>query len=425
MPVFKPIIKGAGGGGDLITDIETIEVTYGEVIAKGDTIYVKSILDVLTAFKTDYKNIQLDVYDVLRIGYALEDGAKTTKHNIKTIWKYNPPAITLIKVRSMGSQDSKVTYEGTTLPNLTSSIEGVFTKYTNSFDYEFPYNKMTEVEDSLGNKFIKIPPIYFKFYHTGDYLRGFDITNVPTTGFSLFPIQSGEKDLYVGKYQAYFNGTKMESKTGKTITFSKNIGEYRTAARANGSGYFANDWQTWQILQLLMTAYFGSTNSNDYIPDNAGSEVPTGVMDTFTGKVAYRTTDAKNTFFGIENILKNGQHFLDGIAMVGTKVYMGSDYTTYTSAKGADYAQMGTVPASNYIKEYAGGFGMYPITTGADQNKYYADYIYSGTSAGPFVVYGGSYWSARADRGLWGWNGSSAFSGAYSGIGSRLIRTLL
>ena len=69
-----------------------------------------------------------------------------------------------IKVREMGSLDTMVSYDGTQQPNLTQVIEGDFVKYSNNFDYVFPFNEMEEVVDDLGNSFIKIPPIWFKFY---------------------------------------------------------------------------------------------------------------------------------------------------------------------------------------------------------------------------------------------------------------------
>ena len=55
----------------------------------------------------------------------------------------------------MGSLDTMVSYEGNLQPNLTHSDNDNIRVYSNTFDDVFPYNEMKEVEDDLGNVFIK------------------------------------------------------------------------------------------------------------------------------------------------------------------------------------------------------------------------------------------------------------------------------
>ena len=109
--------------------------------------------------------------------------------NDGSLW-YAPYIDDIIKVREVGSLNARVSYEGILQPNLTHVDSGDFRVYSNTFDNVFPFNEMKEVSDEFNNKFITIPPIYFKFYYDVDNnITGYDISNKKIdNNYKLFPI---------------------------------------------------------------------------------------------------------------------------------------------------------------------------------------------------------------------------------------------
>lgn len=341
--------------------------------------------------------------------------------NDGTLW-YAPYIDDIIKVRGMDSLDSMVSYEGTLQPNLTHADNGDVRVYSNTFDHVFPFNEMVESTDELGNKFVDVPVIYWKFYHDSlGNLTGCDISNKKIDDtFDIFPVHAKGK-LSIGKYQAYSQGGKLYSISAVDPSMSKNIASFRTEAKAVGDDYFANDWQSWNMLQLLLTAYFGTKNTDLYFPDVSGEKSNTGTMDGY--KTAVNLATGKNVFFGIENIVKNGYHFIDGVINNNEEVWFANDHATYSNTITSDYVLKGTKPTQNdYIKNYGGGLGLFPTeNTGASSTTYYCDYLYFNPDLR--VLLSGSYWDAGARLGVWYWFAHSAFSATHSDVGSRLIKT--
>ena len=341
--------------------------------------------------------------------------------NDGSLW-YAPFKDDIIKVRGMDSLDSMVSYEGTLQPNLTHVDNGDIRVYSNTLDHAFPFNEMIESVDLFDNKFVDVPVIYWKFYHdTLGNLTGYDISNKKIDDtFDTFPVHAKGK-LSIGKYQAYSQDGKLYSISAVNPSMSKMIASFRQEAKAVGDDYFSNDWQSWNILQLLLTAYFGTKNTDLYFPDVSGAKSNTGTMDGY--KTAVNLTTGKNVFFGIENIVKNGYHFIDGVINNNEEVWFANDHTKYSNAITEDYVLKGTKPTQNgYIKNYGGGIGMFPTeNTGASSTTYYCDYLYFGS--GLRVLYSGSFWGAYAYHGVWSWSAHYVFSSTPSLIGSRLIKT--
>ena len=175
----------------------------------------------------------------------------------------------------------------------------------------------------------------------------------------LFPVHQ-KGDLFVGKYQAHRVGDNLRSVKDVEPTMSLTIANYRDFAKNVGGKYFANDWQVWGIVRFLMTAYFGTTNSDNYFPDIEGDKTNTGTMDGY--KNAYNSESGKNTFFGIENILKNGYHFIDGVINNNAEVWFNDKHETYSNTLNADYLLKGLKPTvEGYIQQYKSGIHTLPL----------------------------------------------------------------
>jgi hypothetical protein len=143
---------------------------------------------------------------------------------------------------------------------------------TNHFDARPIWGEITEVTDSYGNKFMRIPRFYIRKHDTATY-KTWEVSKTRYPGFYL-PwcfwdfTNSVELDYVdIGKYKATSDGggtPKLESKPDKYPLTNQNIVTFRTYARANNTGgllgYQQLDIHAIDVLQTLMTIEFATLN---------------------------------------------------------------------------------------------------------------------------------------------------------------------
>lgn len=423
------IIKDDGDGTKVLADDGTYKEVGGGSIDEVDGATTPIML------KTGSQET-LDEDDTLKereLVYSSDKNIFGIYYGDKIRWQGVPLVIEpIIRVRNFGASDSKLSYVGMS-PTLNLFQDGDINYYRNDiFDTLYPFKDMKEVEDDKGNKFIEIPPFYVKYIvDENDIITGYDIANYKVDeDYGISPafidVVSGEvKPLWFGKYMANVDGSnKMTSKSGVMADADQTLAWFRERARNNGLGYYQNSLYTWQIVQMLMWTYFGSINSDDFFPDiDYGSYLNNGSMDSVPYKVAYDSTTGKNTFFGIENILKEKRHFIDGVLLNRPSMYVAKDFRKFATDTTTNYDLVSSsLPSSsNYIVAMAFENGvMYPkVVSGGSDGTYFADYYYQGT--GNRILYGGSYRGSYAANGLSYWYGVIASSSSYTDIGSRLM----
>ena len=138
---------------------------------------------------------------------------------------------------------------------------------SNDFDNAEIFKEITEVTDSYGNEFVRIPKFYIEKTAVGN-ARTWRISKRPFGNAYLpycFRHTTGAILPYVdvGKYTANLSddGTKLESKSGKWPLVNKNIVEFRNYAQANGTGYQQLDGVIVDLLQTLFYIEFATLNS--------------------------------------------------------------------------------------------------------------------------------------------------------------------
>ena len=140
---------------------------------------------------------------------------------------------------------------------------------TNDYDYAPIYSEITEVEDSYGNIFVRIPKFYIKKTPTATGMIR-QISKYPIAGGYLpwcfwdFANNAELPYIDIGKYNASLStdGTKLESKSGKYPLVNKNIVEFRTLATANGTGYQQLDIHVVDLLQTLFYIEYATVDSD-------------------------------------------------------------------------------------------------------------------------------------------------------------------
>ena len=141
----------------------------------------------------------------------------------------------------------------------------------NDFDFAPIFGEMVEVDDNLGNVFIRIPKFYIK-KTDGPNFKTWQVSKVRYAGFYLpwcfWDFENGEELPYIdiGKYNASLSGdNKLESKPGTYPLVNKTIVDFRDYARANNAGslrgYQQMDIHVMDLLQTLFYIEFATLNS--------------------------------------------------------------------------------------------------------------------------------------------------------------------
>ena len=132
----------------------------------------------------------------------------------------------------------------------------------------FPYNKITEVTDSYGNVFVRIPKFYIA-KQDGAGNKGWFFSEFPIEGgylpacFKDFTNNSELAFIDIGKHLGSLSDdqTRLESKPDRFPANGKNIVQFRELAQANGVGYQQHDIHTVDIINTLFYAMFGTINA--------------------------------------------------------------------------------------------------------------------------------------------------------------------
>jgi hypothetical protein len=143
---------------------------------------------------------------------------------------------------------------------------------TNDFDTAEVFGEITDVEDTLGNKFVRFPKHYIKITDTPTYLL-FQVCKKRMPG-SYCPQCHIDQDtgleldyVYIGKHVASLDGggTKLASLPDTYPLINKNIVDFRNYARENNAGgllgYQQLDLHAYDMLQILFLIEFANLDS--------------------------------------------------------------------------------------------------------------------------------------------------------------------
>jgi hypothetical protein len=146
----------------------------------------------------------------------------------------------------------------------------------NEFDTSSLFSEFSEVTDSYGNVFVRIPRIYIKKVDTAGH-KAWYASRRPFTGAYLPKCfwdftNSRELDyIDVGKYKASLSddSLRLESKPDKFPLSNKNIVQFRDYAKANNTdvlkGYQQLDIHTVDLLQTLFIIEQATINSQSKV----------------------------------------------------------------------------------------------------------------------------------------------------------------
>ena len=251
----------------------------------------------------------------------------------------------------------------------------------------------------------------------------FYVSDKPKTGMTKHP-GSGK---YVGRYHMNSNGY---SATGYSPYVDMTQATARNKAKSVGSKFHLYDFATYCAIIFLYIVEFadwdcqskigqGFTYGNNRVAIYSGG---TDSMTYHTGRASGTDGQTAVQYRWIENLWGNVFQWVDGFNANGTTAYYCTDPSKYADGTTTGYTNIGTLPASGYIKDLTvtdNGL-LIPKTSGGSGTTYVPDYVYS-YSSGWRVLYVGGYWNSGTSAGLLYFDADVTSSDSYSSISARLL----
>ena len=267
-----------------------------------------------------------------------------------------------------------------------------------------------------------IPEFYVAAKRNGTK-QYFYVSDKPKTGMTKHP-GSGK---YIGKYHMNSGGNGY-SKTSQAPYVSITRATARSKAKSVGSKFRLYDFATYCAIIFLYVVEFADWNCQSKVgqgyTDNNSSALNSGTTDSMTYHTGRASgTDGKTAvqYRWIENLWGNVFQWVDGFNANGTTAYACTDPSKYTDDTSTGYTNIGTLPASGWIKDLTvtdDGL-LIPKTNGGSETTYIPDYVLS--SSGWHVLFVGGYWSNGAYAGLLCFLADNTSSYSDSNISARLL----
>ena len=277
---------------------------------------------------------------------------------------------------------------------------------------------------SRSNNFtmVFIPEFYVAAKRNGTK-QYFYVSDKPKTGMTKHP-GSGK---YIGKYHI---GSQIVSKSGVSPLVDYSRSWFRTGAKNRGSKYHLYDFAAYCAIIWLYLVEFADWNCQITIgagvtkSEYSGS-VRNGMTDTMiyhTGNSTAGSRECAVQYRWIENLWGNVFQWVDGFNANGTTAYYCTDPSKYADDTTTGYTNIGTLPASGWIKDLTvtdNGL-LIPEASGGSDTTYVPDYVYSSLGQWYALLVGG-YWYDSTTAGLLCFRANDTSSNENSGVSARLM----
>ena len=271
-----------------------------------------------------------------------------------------------------------------------------------------------KLDGTEGDVMVYFPCFYYKYENLGSYKFAYS--------FALVQLDSTWKESpesLLGVYEAYANSGKLYSRSGVASNGNISQANFKTYARARGTGYQIIDYDQHKMIAWMFYAVYGTrhcqsvcgSGTNDY-------QKVTGQTNTI-GNVDTTTANGNSmsiNFLGIENCWGNKYEWLDNV-VVNNGTWVITDTVTNTSRSVAglqtnsSWAYAKTAVAGEYLDIIAKEGGMSDSTG-------YCDGFYTTTSSSRVVLR--SYNNSNSNGGVAYAQCNNDSSNTNSNYGSRL-----
>ena len=232
---------------------------------------------------------------------------------------------------------------------------------------------------------------------------------------------------YIGRYHM---GSQIVSKSGVSPLVNYTRLWFRHGATNSGSKTHLYDFATYCAIIWLYIIEFADWNCQSKIGQGYTNGNTTVIRSGGTDNMTYHTgrasgTDGKTAvqYRWIENLWGNVFQWVDGFNVVNDTAYCCTDPSKYADDTATGYTNIGTLPASGWIKDLTvtdNGL-LIPEASGGSDTTYVPDYVYSTFGGQWYVLSVGGYWYDSTTAGLLCFRANDTSSNENSGISARLM----
>lgn len=219
---------------------------------------------------------------------------------------------------------------------------GVVQGYLNPNDFtKFENGQSADITSgNAGDVMIKFPRMGVKISTSGNVVT-ISMTNNPNDpNFKYYAHQRGNTDkdaFYLGAYKGYETGGKLRSLSGKSPTVSKTIGQFRSIAKANGSGYDQSAFYQLTFRQCMYLLKYKNLDSQTKVGKgniSGGNKQNTGSTNKHNMDYGTSNTQTQMCLFGIEDFWGNVWEWIDGLYSNSTRNIMTATQNFYDNGSG-------------------------------------------------------------------------------------------
>ena len=219
-------------------------------------------------------------------------GIKRSLTTTSSAWERTDNAVGLV---------ANATHDGSEVENDFDNI------YPWSDIYTYNYDRATGLETakigdanfkfdgSNGEVLTKIPEFYYRRWRDEEY-EYMQISKYPIEGF----IKS--KEFSVGRYDSYYDGSKIHSYSGYCPEVNRNITSFRTLSKAVGTNFGQLDWRYFLILMLYLVEYADYNSQRKLGNGNTGFRVNDSdkalIAETGVNRILLETSRANSFDIG-------------------------------------------------------------------------------------------------------------------------------
>lgn len=268
---------------------------------------------------------------------------------------------------------------------------------------------------------VYIPAFYVTQKRSGTR-QYFYVSDKPKTGFTKHP-GSGK---FVGRYVMGGGGVCSAPNNSPWVGITRSSA--RNETRTDRPKFHLYDFATYCAIIWLYIVEFADWNCQSKIGrgyvDSHSSAIKTSGTDSMTyhtGRAAGTDGSTAVQYRWIENLWGNVYQWVDGFNANGTTAYYCLDPSKYADDTTTGYTQIGTLPASGWIKDLTvtdNGL-LIPKAVGGSETTFIPDYADS--SSGWRVLCVGGFWGVGSGAGLLCFSAGNTSSYSLSGISARLL----
>ena len=174
--------------------------------------------------------------------------------------------------------------------------------------------RAAKLDGTEGDVFVKLPTFYYAGNDIGDGTSGDNVE----MKFSKEPFENSiewDTNILIGVYESYNSGSKCYSRSGVESTRSVSQANWKSYAKARGTGYQLVDWQMHCVLGCLYYAMYGNTDCQSTIGKGTSSyQKINGETDALGMTDTQASTNGNSqsiNFWGLENWWGNKYEWME------------------------------------------------------------------------------------------------------------------